>query len=118
MPAATPDSVDAYIAMADAAARPVLAALRAIILDAAPGVEERISWGVPFYRLGCAPLAGIAVYRAHVSFGTGGASLGDAMRAALKAKGYKTGEKTLQIRFDQPVPEAQVRAILNTGIQR
>jgi uncharacterized protein YdhG (YjbR/CyaY superfamily) len=106
-----PHDVDAYIANADERARPHLVELRRLILATVPGVTESISWGVPFYRYHGA-LAGLAVYRAHVSFGVGEGELGDERRAALERQGSATGKKTFQVKFEQPVPVETIVAII------
>jgi len=45
----TSDAVAAYIAAAPKEARPKLMQLRKIIKAAAPGADERISYGMPYY---------------------------------------------------------------------
>ncbi len=42
--------VDSYIASSDAAARPHLKEPRKIIRSTIPNAEEKISWGIPFYK--------------------------------------------------------------------
>ncbi|MFN8123509.1 MAG: DUF1801 domain-containing protein [Thermoleophilia bacterium] len=103
------ETVDAYIAAAPEAARPVMEALRALITATVPGAEERIAWNVPFYRYR-GDLCGFAVYTAHVTFGVD--RFPPAEREQLEADGYGTGKKTLKIRFDQPVPAAAIERIL------
>jgi uncharacterized protein YdhG (YjbR/CyaY superfamily) len=104
-----PNTVDAYIANAAPEARPTLEALRNLITSTVPEAEERISYGVPFYKYH-GQLGGFAAYKNHVSFGFG--ALQENERAMLEKKGYKTGKMTLQIRFDQAVPVAAVKRIL------
>lgn len=106
-----PMDVDAYIAGAAQEARPILRDLRHIITSTVPAAEEGISWNVPFYKYHGA-LAGFAVYKSHVSFGTGGAELPGEVREMLENKGYHTGQKTVQIQFDQQVPAKEIQAIL------
>ncbi len=103
--------VDAYIAGSAAEARPHLKELRAIIKSTIPGVEEKISWGIPFYRHHGA-LVGFATLKNHVSFGLGLSGLRSEDREMLGKKGYVTGKKIVQIRFDQEVPAAAIRKIL------
>jgi uncharacterized protein YdhG (YjbR/CyaY superfamily) len=105
-----PPDVDAYIAAAPPEARPTLEELRSVIRSAVPGVEEGISWGVPFYRHHGA-LAGFAAYARHVSFGLA-AALDAEDRRVLEDAGYRTGKKTVQIGFDQDVPAAAVSRML------
>jgi len=88
--------VDAYIVGANPDARPHLEAVRKVILATIPGVEEGISYGVPFYKYH-GQLAGFAVYKNHVSFGVSAGGLQPGDREALERKGYKTGTRTVQI---------------------
>jgi uncharacterized protein len=103
--------VDAYIANSAVEARPILKEIREIIKSTVPRAEEKISWGVPFYRYHGA-LVGFATFKSHVSFGLGLAGLQSKDRKMLEKEGYKTGEKIIQIRFDQKVPATAIRRIL------
>ena len=105
-----PKDVDSYIANSDREARPKLEELRKIIKSTIPEAEEGISWNVPFYKYHGA-LAGLAVYKNHVSFGLA-AELQSEDRKILEEKGYTTGKKTIQIRFDQKVPTTEIKHIL------
>ena len=96
-----PKDVDSYIAKSDREARPKLEELRKIIKSTIPEAEEGISWGVPFYKYYGA-LAGFAAYKNHVSFGFADV-LQSEDRKMLEEKGYITGKKTIQIKFDQKV---------------
>lgn len=104
------NSVDEYIANAPIEAQSKLREVRAVIKSAAPKAEEGISWGVPFYKYQGA-LAGFAGYKKHVSFGLAFA-LQSEDREMLEEKGYITGKKTIQIKFDQKVPTTAIRQIL------
>jgi uncharacterized protein YdhG (YjbR/CyaY superfamily) len=106
-----PQDVDAYIAAAPAESRPILEELRKIVRSTLPKVEEKISWGVPFYRYH-GEIGGYAAYKKHVSVGLGADVLDDADRDALEAKGYKVLKDTFQITFDQKVPTTVIRKML------
>jgi uncharacterized protein YdhG (YjbR/CyaY superfamily) len=103
--------VDSYIANSAGEARPTLKAIRKLIRSTIPKAEESISWSVPFYKYH-GGLVGFAVYKNHVSLGFGAADLQRKDREMLENKGYKTGIKTMQIRFDQKVPAAAIKQIL------
>jgi uncharacterized protein YdhG (YjbR/CyaY superfamily) len=105
-----PTDVDDYIANADPEARSTLERLRELVRVTIPDAEERISYGVPFYKYH-GELAGFAAYRKHVSFG-GAADLDGEERTRLEAEGYATGKKTVRIGFDQEVPAAAIERIL------
>lgn len=61
--------VDAYIERAQPFAQPILAHLRAIVHAALPGVAETVKWGMPFFEWQGKPLANMAAFKAHASFG-------------------------------------------------
>jgi len=111
---AKPKDVDAYIAAAPAEARATLAAVREVFRSALPDAEERIAWGVPIYRVE-RDVGGFAVYSKHVSVGLAGSVLPDDARAKLEERGYKTGKRTIQVRFDQRVPVTAIRRLLRAA---
>ncbi|MFA6177424.1 MAG: DUF1801 domain-containing protein [Candidatus Paceibacterota bacterium] len=102
--------VDSYIASSEKEARPHLKELRKIIKSTIPKVEEGISWGVPFYKYH-GLLGGFAVFKKHVSFGLAFV-FEKKDREMLEKKGYKTGSKTVQIKFDQKIPTTEIKQIL------
>lgn len=104
-------NVDDYIASAPKEAQSKLREIRAVIKSAAPKAEEGISWGVPFYKYH-GVLAGFAAFKNHVGFGFADV-LQSKYRKMLEKKGYITGKKTIQIKFDQKVPTTVIKQILN-----
>jgi uncharacterized protein YdhG (YjbR/CyaY superfamily) len=105
-------NVDEYIANAPKEAQSKLREIRVVIKSARPKAEEGISWGVPFYKHH-GVLAGFAAYKNHVSFGLC-AVLQSKDREMLEKKGYITGKKTIQIKFDQKVPTTAIKQIIKT----
>ena len=108
---AKPKDVDAYIGAAPDEARATLEAVREVFRSALPDAEERIAWGVPIYRVH-RDVGGFAAYAKHVSVGLAGSSLPDADRTRLEERGYRTGKRTIQVRFDQTVPVTEIRRLL------
>lgn len=107
--------VDSYIAISPEVARPHLLELRKIIKSTIPKAEEKISWGVPFYKYH-GLLGGFAPFKNHVSFGL--AFVFESKdRELLEKKGYVTGKKTVQIRFDQKVPTKEIKKILKAKVE-
>ena len=102
--------VDSYIANSGREARSKLKEIREVIKSTIPKVEEGISWGVPFYKYH-GVLLGFAAYKNHVSFGFC-IVLQSKDREMLEKKGYITGKKTIQIKFDQKVPTTAIKKIL------
>ena len=103
-------NVDEYIANAPKEAQSKLREIRALIKSATPKATEGIRWGVPFYKYH-GVLAGFAPFKNHVSFGFAFA-FRRADRKMLLEKGYTTGKKTIQIKFDQKVPTTTIAQIL------
>jgi hypothetical protein len=60
--------VDAYIAKSAPWAQPILRRIRSLIHKGCPQVEEVIKWGVPHFDYK-GPIAGVAAFKQHVSFG-------------------------------------------------
>jgi len=111
-------TADDYIASSPVGAQSKLNELRALIRSTVPGAEEKIAWGVPFYRYH-GVLGGYATFTNHVSFGfTEILDLSKEERNELSEKGYKVGKKTIQIRFDQPVPAGIIKRILKTRVAK
>lgn len=103
-------NVGAYIAGADREARPKLKELRKIIKSTVPEATEGIGWGVPIYKYH-GVLAGFVALKKHVDFGLV-TVLQNKDRRALEKRGYRTGSKTIQIKFDQKIPVMAIRRIL------
>ncbi len=108
----TAKDVDEYIASSEPEAQQTLKELRKIVKSTIPGADEKISWGVPFYRYN-GLLAGYSAFKNHASFGLVFA-LDSSDREKLEKMGYATGKKTIQIRFDQEVPVTEIKKILLT----
>ncbi len=110
-------NVDSYIAGSGREARPKLKEIRKIISSTIPKVEEGISWGVPFYKYH-GLLAGFAAHKKHASIWFPTAVLQSKDRTILEKKGYITGKKTIQIKFDQKVPATAIKHILKTRAKK
>jgi len=102
-----PATIEEYIEAAPPQARSHLRQLYRILKSVAPVGTEAIKWGVPVFwerRM----LFGFAAYKAHVSFGPGEAAM---KRFSKELAKYKTGKSTMQIPYDQPLPEDLIREI-------
>jgi uncharacterized protein len=116
MKISNPEDVDSYIANSSIEAQPILKEIREIIKSAFPKAEEKISWGVPFYRYN-GDLGGFAVYKNHVSFGFGAEALQSEVRKMLEEKGYTVLKGTIQIKFGQKVPTTAIKQILKVKVK-
>jgi uncharacterized protein YdhG (YjbR/CyaY superfamily) len=96
-----------YIAAAQPAAQKNLRELRTLLKAVAPGAVEAIKWGSPVLEDGKI-LFSYSVHKTHVNFMPTSSALKE-FKADLK--GYKTGEHTLQLPHDDPIPKALIRRI-------
>ena len=115
--AATPESVDAYIAASPAAVQPILQAIRATACAAAPDAEERISYGMPaLFQQGV--LIYYGAFKRHIGL------FPPVADAALQARVVRwAGPKgNLQLPLDEPMPlgliDEMVRARLRFNLAK
>jgi uncharacterized protein YdeI (YjbR/CyaY-like superfamily) len=106
--------VDAYIARQADFARPILTHLRAAMHHACPEVEEAIKWGMPAFLVNGRPLANMAGFKAHASFGfwRGKELVGD---AAVEGAMGQFGRITSVA--DLPAPET-MRALIEAAVAK
>lgn len=109
--------IDAYIERQADFARPILTWLRARVHAACPDVEEGIKWGMPAFSHQGRPLAHMAAFKAHASFGFW---YRDQMETGKEgeAMGQFGRITTLTDLPDESAMEAQVReamALIDTG---
>ena len=99
-------NVDAYIAAAPAAARPMLREVRRVILDAVPSVTEKVAYGMPCYEHRGLRLVHFSAAQAHVGV-YGLVHVDGDVPADLAA--YLDHRSTLRFRLDHPLPAAALR---------
>jgi uncharacterized protein YdhG (YjbR/CyaY superfamily) len=107
-------SVDAYIATFPAATQKVLKELRALIRKAAPGVSERISYGIPTFDVNGQYLIYLAGWKKHISIYPVTTAITHALKEEIKA--YRKGKGTLQFPLGQPMPTALIRRIVKVRL--
>ena len=102
------DTVDEYIAQSPEELRGRLEALRAMILDEAPGAREKISWAMPTFELH-GNLIHFFAHSRHIGLYPGVEGV-----AAFQAEltDYKTSKGAIQLPLDRPLPEALIRRIV------
>ncbi|NJD29624.1 MAG: hypothetical protein FIA92_15205 [Chloroflexi bacterium] len=96
-----PETVDGYIASFPPEAREVLGAVRATIRAAAPGTEERISYGIPTFTLNGHYVVYFSGWKRHVAV----YPIPDVDEALDRAIApYRAGKGTLRFPLDRPMP--------------
>jgi uncharacterized protein YdhG (YjbR/CyaY superfamily) len=102
-----PTTIAGYIRSAPREGQPHLRRLYAILKSVAPDAEETIKWGMPFFvepRF----LFSFSAFKAHLNFAPSAATL---KRFRKDIGEHKTTKEFLQIRYDEPLPEALIRKI-------
>ena len=106
------ETVGEYLAGLPPGQRAALGRLRRAIRAAAPKAEERISYGIPGYRLDGRMLVWFGAGARHCAFYPGG--IVPEFRSELAA--YETGKGTIRFSEDEPLPAALVRRIVKAKI--
>jgi hypothetical protein len=107
--------VDGFFARQPPQLGAILAALRALVKEAAPDASASLKWGMPFYTLGGKTLCALAGFKAHVNLilpGPPGTYADPDGR--LEGDG-KTG-KHLKVRALEELPREAVRRWLRTAV--
>jgi uncharacterized protein YdhG (YjbR/CyaY superfamily) len=103
-----PATIDAYIAAAPEAVRPILHRVRALIRAAAPDAKETIAWSMPTFR-GRYNLVHFAAHKAHLGLYPGAEAM---VRFQDALKEYKTSKGAIQFPYAKPLPEALITEIV------
>jgi uncharacterized protein YdhG (YjbR/CyaY superfamily) len=112
MSAPAPD-IDTYLAAVPEADRAVLAELRRIIHDAAPGADEVISYGIPAVRFH-GPLVAFSAAKGHASLHLMSVAVKKAHEAGIAPLG--TTAATVHFPYDKPLPAALVKMLVRARV--
>lgn len=104
-------AVDAYIAAAPKAAQPLLRQLRELIRSGAPQAEEKISYGMPYYRYH-GHLMYFAAFKNHVGLYPVGNT-----DKHLGMSEWVTGKGTFRFPIAEALPVAQIRRLIKTRVK-
>ncbi len=100
-------TVDDYLAQLPEGQRLALQRVRDIVLDALPGCEEVMSYGMPTYKVDGKQVLNMAAFKNHLSLFGNVEAFADEL-----ADFMMSGRGTVQFTQDKPVPEKVIRAIL------
>lgn len=103
-----PTTIDEYIAQAPPDVQPVLAKLRAVIKESAPGAAEKISYGMPGFHLN-GSLVWFGVRKHYIGFYPTGSGI-EAFKAELTA--YKGTKGAVHFPLDEPMPYELISKIV------
>src|SRR5213080_666440 len=109
-----PRTIDEYITKVNSDQRATLEKLRRIILAAAPGAEECISYGIPAFRLNGRSLVFFGAWANHCSFYPGSSTTLKKFRGDLKE--FQITKGTVRFSPDNPLPITLVKKLVKARI--
>jgi uncharacterized protein YdhG (YjbR/CyaY superfamily) len=96
-----PESIDEYVSVYPPEVQEMLEQIRQAIRKAAPGAEEKISYGMPAFTVNGKVLVYFAAFKNHIGF----YAAPTAHEAFIKEfSKYKTGRGSVQFPLDRPMP--------------
>jgi len=108
--AGKPQTHEEYLAAVSEDKRAALEELRKTIREAAPGAEERISYGLPAFRLDGSMLVAYGATSKHCALYLMSASTVERHKEQLE--GYDTSKGTIRFQADDPLPPKLVRKLV------
>jgi len=109
-----PQEIDAYLEALPDDVRSALERARSIVRETAPESTERVSYGIPIFRLQ-RDLVGISAQKNHCSLHSMSTSLMSAMAAELE--GFQVSGATIHFTPEQPLPRELVEKIVRERIR-
>lgn len=106
--------VTAYIQAQDEPKRSTLEAMRSMIVDINPDLEQVIAWNAPLFKLNGKYVAGLCAFKNHLTFSPQSAAVMDALAPELA--GFVTSKSSFQFAVDQPLPRELVSALISARI--
>lgn len=105
--------VDNYISSFPEPVRERLRSIRGLILEKAPDAEEKISYGMPAYRLNKRPLLYFSAFKKHIGlYATPTAQI----TFKKELSGYKHGKGSIQFPLDKEFPLELIGKIIEFRI--
>ena len=102
-----PQTIEEYIEAQDEAVRPVLYEVRAIIREAIPEAQEKMSWSMPTYWKG-KNLIHFAASKKHLGIYPGGEAT---TVFADELEGYDVSKGTIRLPYGKPLPKELLEKI-------
>lgn len=113
MQTGTITTIDQYIAGFPEETRALLGQMRTTILNAAPGAEETISYGMPTFRLN-GVLVHFAGYKHHIGFYPAPSAISEFMK---ELSVFKSSKGAVQFPIDHKLPIALITRIVKFRVR-
>lgn len=108
----TIQTVDDYILSYPKNTQKILKKIRTIIRKTAPTAQEKISYGIPTFKLGT-NLVHFGAYPAHVSIYPSAATI---EKFQSRLKNYKTSKGTVQFQLNEPIPYELIEEMVTSRV--
>ena len=102
--------IDDYLATLNEPKRTTLTSLRDTIMAIVPDAEQRISYGLPAFKLRGKTIAGFAAFKNHLSYLPHSGSV--IPQLANETAAYTSTKGSLHFPVDEPLPETLVKKLL------
>jgi uncharacterized protein YdhG (YjbR/CyaY superfamily) len=106
-------TVDEYIAAFPPEVREVLEKVRAVVKKAAPGAKEKISYGMPGYKLRH-NLVYFAAHKSHIGLYPTPSATG---AFAKELEPYESGKGSIKFPLNNPIPYDMIRRIVEFRVK-
>jgi uncharacterized protein YdhG (YjbR/CyaY superfamily) len=111
MPAA---NIDEYLTDIDEPKRSTLQAMRQMLLEIEPDLQETIGWGAPIFKLKGKNVAGLCAFKNHLTFSP---QSSEVMAAhADQLADYVVAKSSMQFAVDQPLPKELLASLVKARI--
>jgi uncharacterized protein YdhG (YjbR/CyaY superfamily) len=107
------DTVDEYIASYPPGVRIILEKIRGIVRKAAPGAEEKISYGMPTFWMG-RNLVHFAAFSKHIGLYPTPSATGV---FAGELEPYESGKGSIRFPLDRPIPYDLIKRIVEFRVR-
>jgi uncharacterized protein YdhG (YjbR/CyaY superfamily) len=106
--------VTAYIEAQPEPKRSTLEAMRAMILEVEPNLEQVIAWNAPLFKFNGKYVAGLCAFKNHLTFSPQSADVMVAHEKELD--GYIISKSSFQFAVDAPLPKALVASLVKARL--
>jgi uncharacterized protein YdhG (YjbR/CyaY superfamily) len=108
--------VDRYLSQIEEPKRTTLELLRESILRVVPDAEQRMSYGLPAFKVEGKVVAGFAAFKNHLSYLPHSGSVLDQLEEDLAGRSMTKG--SLHFPIDQPLPDELVERLISVRLQQ
>lgn len=110
----TPEEVDSYLKEVSPDKREALQRLRTLLLSKMPELTQRVSYGIPIFRLE-KDFLGISASKNHCAVHTMSPALAAKLKEVFKA--FKVSGATIQFQPAQPIPDDLVLLLMEERLK-